>query len=163
MESLNWAGILSTAIIPLLVSIVYYHPKVLGTAAARAAGIPESEAGQNRRPIWYLYMALLGLLLSMFMMPIVMHASHISSLVANEGPDSQAATDAAAFLQKYSGNFRTFKHGVLHGIIMALLGAWPMLAITAMPERRGWRYVAIHLGYWVIVFGLVGGAVCALA
>jgi Protein of unknown function (DUF1761) len=161
MESLNWAGILSASVIPLLVSVVYYHPKVLGTAAARVAG---TEVAQGRRPVTYVYLLLLGVLLSVFIMPVVLHMAHVFSLVADAGPDSPAAADAAAFLGKYGGNFRTFKHGAFHGILSAVFGVWPVLAITAMmTERRSVRHIAIQLGYWAIVFALMGGTVCALA
>ena len=67
---------------------------------------------------------------------------------------------AADFLAKYGRKFLSFRHGALHGVIAALFGIWPVIGINALFERRGWKYTAIHLGYWVITFALMGGVIC---
>jgi Protein of unknown function (DUF1761) len=167
MLTLNWPVIFATGILPLLIGAIYYHPKVLGMASARASGISESDLAIRYSPKVYIYVLLLSMLFSLFLVPVVLHATHIFSMVATPaGPPeagSPADLDAIAFFQKYGSGFRTFKHGAFHGIIAALFGAWPILGINALFERRGWKYIAIHLGYWVLVFALVGGTVCAFA
>ena len=111
---------------------------------------------------------LLGLVLSIFFIPTVIHSNHLASLVFQPGvgpaeAGSQAMQDATAFFNKYGTNFRTFKHGVFHGVLAALFCVWPVIGFNALFERRGWKYVAIHVGYWVITFALMGGVVCAFA
>jgi hypothetical protein len=64
---------------------------------------------------------------------------------------------------EYGTNFRSFKHGALHGTIMAVLFAFPILAINALFERKGAKYIFIHLGYWVITIALMGGVICGWA
>jgi Protein of unknown function (DUF1761) len=162
---MNWIVILASGLTPLIIGGIYYHPKVLGNAAARAAGASASDMQRQRRPKVYIFTLLLGLLLAVFIIPNVLHFNHLYSMIAlpGNGPGSEAAQDVAAFLGKYGNNFRTFGHGAFHGILTALFGAWPILGTIAVFEMRSWRYTAIHLGYWVIVLALMGGVVCAWA
>jgi hypothetical protein len=65
------------------------------------------------------------------------------------------------FLAKYGNNFRTFKHGALHGTLLAFFIVMPVIAINAMFERKGFKYIAINAGYWIVSLALMGGLVCA--
>jgi hypothetical protein len=164
--TLNWLPILASALIPLLVGFLYYNDNVLGKAWKRYAGIDEDRLKQGNFVLILLFTLLLGVLLAGFLLPVVFHFMHVFSATAPEGggmsdPTSEAAKDAMAFYEKYGTRFRTFRHGALHGAITAFTGIWPVLAINALFERRGWRYTAIHLGYWVITLTLMGGIICA--
>lgn len=166
MLQFNWLAILASGLLPLFVGAVYYNPKVLGNAWMNASGIAEERLKNANMTKIFGFTLLLGLLLAVFFMPIVLHAIHVYSLVAPPGggaavPDSPGMQDALAFLEKYGGNFRTFKHGAFHGIIAAVFCVWPVLGIVALFERKGWKYTAIHLGYWAITFALMGGVICA--
>jgi hypothetical protein len=37
----------------------------------------------------------------------------------------------------------------------------PTLGILSLFERKSFKYVAIHVGYYLITLGLMGGLVCA--
>lgn len=60
----------------------------------------------------------------------------------------------------YADLHRSFGHGVVHGIIAAVLGALPIITIISLFERRGWKYIMVHFGYWLITMTLMSGAVC---
>ena len=60
-------------------------------------------------------------------------------------------------------SYRTFKHGALHGTISGFIIATPVLATNAMFEGKGFKYIAINCGYWIVCFGLMGGIVSAFA
>jgi hypothetical protein len=60
----------------------------------------------------------------------------------------------------YGSEFRTFKHGVLHGAIAAIGFAMPIIGINALFERRGFKYIAIHTGYWILTLMIMGGILC---
>lgn len=161
MIQYNPYPIFASSIIPLLVGAIYYNPKVLGTAWMNACGLHEEFLKQANMLKIFGFTFLLGILLAGFIMPNVLHSLHVFSQVAEAAPDSPAMRDAIAFYTNYGGNFLTFKHGVLHGVMTALFGVWPVLGIVALFERKSWKYIAIHLGYWVIVFALMGGVICA--
>ncbi len=44
----------------------------------------------------------------------------------------------------YGNDFRTFKHGMLHGTIAGIGLALPVIAVNALFERRSFKYIAIN-------------------
>lgn len=168
MEHLNWIGILAASLVPLAVGMLYYNDRVMGRAWMRYAEVDEARLKRGNMAVIFGLTLVFSVLLSLFMVPLVLHISHVFSVIAQPGggpadPNGEPYRDAMTFYQKYGQNFRTFRHGALHGTIAALMGAWPVIGINALFERRGWRYVGIHLGYWVLTFALMGGIVCAFA
>jgi hypothetical protein len=165
MLPFNWPVILAVCLIPLLVGAIYYHKNVFGGLLARIEN-RSNEAKNGHSPMIYVFSLLLGVLLAVFMIPVVFHANHVFSLISQPGggpPDenSEGFKAAQAFINTFGGNFNTFKHGFFHGILTALFGAWPILGIHSMFEGKKWKYVALHLGYWVLVLGLMGGLINA--
>lgn len=57
--------------------------------------------------------------------------------------------------------FRTFKHGMFHGFLIALFFAFPLIGHSTIFERRSVKYIAITAGYWLISLPLIGGIICA--
>tara|TARA_B110000091_G_C13629440_1_gene396476 strand:- start:583 stop:726 length:144 start_codon:yes stop_codon:yes gene_type:complete len=47
----------------------------------------------------------------------------------------------------------------LAGVLLAL----PILATNAMFEAKGFKYIAVNAGYWIISLALMGGIVCQWA
>lgn len=74
---------------------------------------------------------------------------------------SAAMNDFNVLMSTYGGNFRTFGHGALHGVITALIFVFPLIATNSLFERKSWKYNLIHVGYWLISLALVGGVLCA--
>ncbi len=83
--------------------------------------------------------------------------------IALENPNSEVGALLANLTAKYGHNFRTFKHGALHGALSGLLFATPVLAINSLFEKKTFQYVAIHAGYWIVTLALIGGVICAFA
>jgi hypothetical protein len=63
-------------------------------------------------------------------------------------------------IDNHGANFRSFKHGALHGTLTGFFLALPIVATGAMFEQRSWKYIAISAGYWIITFMLMGGLIC---
>jgi len=74
---------------------------------------------------------------------------------------SEIYKDGVAFMEKYGDRHRTFGHGAAHGIFFSIFIALPLIAVNALFERRGWKYIMIHWGYWMISSILIGGLLCA--
>ncbi len=95
---------------------------------------------------------------------IVIHQNHIYSVLMNEPglyeKGSPLFNYVAEFMEKYGKNFRTFKHGALHGALSGIFFALPVIGINALFERRGWKYTTVHIGYWTITLALMGGIIC---
>jgi hypothetical protein len=165
METLHFWLLPITAIIPLFVGFLWYNNSFgFGKAWMRSINMTEDDMkGGNMLAIFGLTYVL-GLFLSAAMMFQVVHQMHVGSVFAYtpgiKDANSEISLYLKDFMAKYGTNFRTFKHGVLHGVMSAILIALPVTGITALFERRGFRYIAVHVGYWMVTMGLIGGVLC---
>ena len=57
------------------------------------------------------------------------------------------------------GNFMTFKHGALHGGLVGVLIAFPVLGTNAIFEQKSAKYILINAGYWILTMSLMGGVI----
>ena len=106
-----------------------------------------------------------SLLLAGVMMQFVIHQSSIPGLFVDVEKFGLTAAEGEAFVKdfmaKYGNIHRTFSHGAVHGGILAIMGIFPIIAINSLFERRGWKYIFVHTGYWFISLILMGGVICA--
>jgi hypothetical protein len=161
---LNFIAILAAAVVPLLLGYVWYNPKVFGNAWMASSGITMEKAKSANMGIVFLFSFLFNLMIAFMMNFIVIHQMHFYSILMNEpgfkDPDSPIQFYIKDFMSKYGNNFRTFKHGMLHGFIAGLFLALPVVGTNALFEMRGLKYIAITAGYWIISFMLMGGIIC---
>lgn len=154
-----------SALLPLVVGFLYYSNAGFGKKWMAINGFtPESLQGANMAVILGLSYVF-GLMMSYVIWQLVVHQTGIMGVLAmDEGfgvAGSEAQTYYENFLATYGNNHRSFGHGLMHGgIIGGLFFALPVIAINGLFERRGWAYIMIHTGYWVITLGLMGGLIC---
>ncbi len=147
-------------LIPLITGFIWYHPKVFGNAWMKSVGFTEeSMKGANMLLIFGLTY-LFGCILASALMTIVIHQFGFNSVMQGDNTQ-ETATYMKNFYDTYGSRFRTFKHGTLHGTISGLFIAMPVIGIISLFERRGFKYVAIHTGYWMLTLALMGGVLCA--
>lgn len=163
----NFMIILVAALVPMILGFIWYNPKVLGTVWMNAAGITEDKMkGANMALIFGLSF-FLSFLLAMSVQFMVIHQYSMYSILANEpgitDPTSEVSLMIQDFMAKYGTNFRTFKHGALHGTLAGFMIALPILGTNAMFERKGFKYIAVNCGYWIICLALMGGIICAFS
>lgn len=163
--TINWFVIIGAGIIPLITGFIWYHPSVFGKAWMQMAGISEEKANQTNMALVFGLTFLFGVFLALSMISMTIHQVHMMSTLMNVPGFDQEGSEAnlyfTDFLAKYGNEFRTFKHGALHGVIGALFIALPIMAVNAMFEQKSWKYIAINVGYWVLTMALMGGVVCA--
>lgn len=159
MEYLNPLAMLVAAISALVVGFIWYNPKVFGNAWMQAAGMTNEQIkGGNMAKIFGLAL-LFAFMLSTALPGIVIHQMGAFSLMG--GDPSAALPSYEAFVSDYSDAFRTFKHGVLHGVLAGVFMALPILGINALFERKSAKYIFINGGYWIVTLGIMGGIICA--
>jgi hypothetical protein len=76
-------------------------------------------------------------------------------------PNSELGAWFVEFMAKYSGNYRTFSHGIVHGIIAGLFFVLPVMGSNALFENKGWKYIAVNVAYWSLTLAIMGGILCA--
>lgn len=162
---MNFIVILVTALVPMVMGFIWYNPKTLGTAWMQAAGVTEEKMKGANMGVVFGLSFLFSVMLAMAVNTLVIHQNHLYSILLNEpgfgDPNSDLGMYITSFMEKYGNNFRTFKHGALHGFLGGLFFAFPILATNAMFERKGWKYIWINTGYWTITLTLMGGILCA--
>ncbi len=150
------------ALIPLVVGAIYYHPKAVGNAWMKTNGFTE-ESLQGGNMMLILGLAyLFSFMISFFLPGMVIHQTSTFSLLVPEVLESGSAVQESfnTFMGEFADRHRTFSHGALHGGVTAIFFVLPLIAINALFERRGWKYVLIHFGYWFISLLLMGAVLC---
>jgi hypothetical protein len=166
MLTINFLVIALAALIPMVIGFIWYNPKVFGTVWMKTSGVSEPET--KRAHMWvtflltYVFCFLMGITITF----MVIHQFGIFSTLANEvgflkDPASDASVCFNDFMAKYGTNFRTFKHGAFHGTMAGFTIALPVLAVNAMFEGKGFKYIALNAGYWIVSMALMGGVICA--
>ena len=164
---MNWWLFPLAGIIPLLVGSIYYNERVVGGLWMRATGLDRDKLRRGNMVVIFGMAYLFSVLIAFMLSTMVIHQSAIHSLlVAGDGwgdPDSELMQamyrfdEATGIMHRH----RSFGHGLFHGILVAFVFVGPVLAINALFERRRWNYVLIHVGYWAVSLGLMGGVLCA--
>lgn len=161
----NWGIPFIAAIIPLIIGFIWYNPRVFGKAWLKSINKTAEEMKGGKMIVIFGLCYLLSVMLTFAIMPIVIHQMHMMSVFANDpsikDPGSASSIYIKNFFDLYGTNFRTFKHGAFHGTLAALFFVLPVIGIIALFEKRKFKYVAIHTGYWIVTLALMGGVVCA--
>lgn len=165
MVKMNILIVLATAAIPMILGFIWYNPKVFGNAWMKASDMTEEKIKSSNMALILIVTFVFGFLLAFILQTIVIHQFSLLGILANEpgimDPTSENGKWLVDFMAKHGNNFRTFKHGALHGTMAGLLIALPIVGINALFERRGFKYIAINTGYWTICLALMGGTLCA--
>jgi Protein of unknown function (DUF1761) len=165
---MNFLAIGLAALVNVGLGFVWYNPKTFGQAWMKESGLsPESIKGMNM-PMIFGSIIVFAFMLAMAMNMLVLHQMHVYSLAANalssaqEGVKTEANMDITRFLGKYGAEFKTFKHGALHGFLSSLFIVLPVIATNALFEKKTWKYIFINVGYWALSFTLMGGIISAM-
>ncbi len=158
----NFYMYLIAALIPLIVGAIYYHPKLVGNAWMKANGFTEETLKKGNMAVIFGLAYLFSFFLAMSIAGLAIHQIAVGQMmmpdVMHSGSDVQNQYNA--LMDQYGQNFRSFKHGALHGFLASIFFVLPLLGISALFERRGWKYILIHWGYWAITLTLMGGLLC---
>lgn len=156
---INLTTVLLTALVPLLVGMLWYSQLLFGNVWMRENKLtPEMLKGSPIKIFGLTY--LFSIFLALMMHFLTIHQFGPLGMIGGPEFIADAKPSYAAFMEDYGNAYRTFKHGALHGFMSGIFLVLPLLGITALFERKSWRYILIHLGYWTIVFTLMGGLVC---
>ena len=163
---MNYLVIFGSGAIPLLVGTLWYSNKFgFGKAWMAEIGTTEEALERDFNPLKMFGLTyLFGVLLAGAMMPMTIHQMGLTSMLmdmpALKDTTSETSKALAYLMETHGQNYRSFKHGAFHGLLSSIFLVLPIIGITALFERRSWKYIFIHLGYFAITFALIGGVVC---
>ena len=142
MENINYLAMVVAALSTLVVGFVWYHPKVFGAIWMKEVGLTEEDCKNSN----------MGLTFGISVVVAFFVAFFLWMLVFMGGPEDMPHGVAP---------YMTFKHGALHGSMLALFVVMPVIVTNALFEQRSFKYMMIIVGYWVVSFALMGGIINA--
>ncbi|MDA9864210.1 DUF1761 domain-containing protein [Flavobacteriales bacterium] len=134
---LNWLGIALAALAPLLIGMIWYHPKAFGKAWMDSLGFSEDDLKKGN-------------------MAVTLAVAFLMSF-----------TLAYYFAMRYHahGDNGVMAHAAYHGFMTFGYLGMPVLVTNLLFERRSWQGILINVGYWflaimalVLVVHLIPGA-----
>lgn len=154
------------ALVPMVVGFVWYGP-LFGKAWMNQMGFTEESLKDTNMVKTLVICYILSILISLALMPMVIHQMGVYSTLAGEPGFAEQSGDAFVyfenFVNTYGDRFRTFKHGAFHGVLNGLFFVMPILGTIAMFEKKSFKYVAINSGYWIVTLAIMGGIICRWA
>lgn len=170
MLDINWFVVIGCSVIPMIIGALWYSQMLFGNVWLKASGVTLAEAQKTNMAKVSILLLIMGALVSMSMLVWTVHQMSVLSIFSGEA-DTKLLEDKSSalhlyvkdFMDKYGKNFRTFKHGAFHGTLGGLFLALPIIGMSAIFERRGWKYIAIHTGFWIVCFAIIGGIICQWA
>jgi hypothetical protein len=160
MELINFPAILVAALSSFAVGIVWYNPKVFGTIWMKEIGMTDEKAKQGNMAKIFGLTFVFSFILAFIMPTFVIHQFGPLGMVGGPTEAEKALSSYTAFMADYGNVFRTFKHGALHGSMIGLFVALPVIATNCLFEQKSFKYAAISSGYWIVVMTLMGGIIC---
>lgn len=157
----NFYAVLVSSLVTLLVGFVWYNPKVFGTIWMKETGMTEEKAQKSNMLKVFGLTIFYSLMLSLVVPGLVIHQMGALGMIGGPEFVATAKPSYAAFLADYGTEFRTFKHGALHGFMSGLFFALPITAINSLFEQKSWKYILINAGYWIVSLTIMGGIICA--
>ena len=157
---MNWIAIFISALATLVVGFIWYHPKVFGTIWMKETGLTQEELAKGNMLKIFGLTYIFSVLIVFVEMSLTIHQTGAMSMVGGFAKINEALPSFKAFMNDYGTAFRTYKHGALHGFISGLFFAFPIIAINGLFERKSWKYIFIHSGFWMITLTIIGSLVC---
>lgn len=163
--ALNFVVIFLTALVPILTGFLWYNPKTFGNIWMQAAGVTPEQGKKMNMPLVFGLTYVFGIMMTMILHSMVIHQTHIYSVLLNTegfGQEGSAVMNyIEEFMGKYGDNYRTFKHGALHGTLVGIFLVTPVIAVNALFEMKGFKYIAVNAGFWILNLMIMGGIICA--
>ena len=158
---------LLAALVPVVIGGIWYAPFVFGNILKKANGNADKPAQSGGRMALGLLVTYAGsyYIASHVLGSIVIHQHGLHGMLAGQKdldtPGTELYGHVKWLIDNFGTNYRTFKHGALHGSMTGVYLVFPILAIIAMFEPKSWIWVAVHSAYWIICLAIMGGIICA--
>ena len=163
---MNLLAVLVATLVPMVIGFIWYNPKVFGTAWMKASGMTEEKAKNAHTGLVFGLTFVFSFIFAFGLQFMCIHQYHITSSFFDYMDKITDANTAEGGLYKQvmdlvGSGHRTFGHGALRGVVGGIMTALPILGVNALFEAKGFKYIAINVGFWVICMGIMGGIVSA--
>ncbi|MGQ7946557.1 DUF1761 domain-containing protein [Flavobacterium sp. WC2509] len=157
---MNWIAIFVSALVTLIVGFIWYNPKVFGSIWMKETGLTQEELRKGNMLKIFGLTYIFSIFIVTVEMALTIHQNGAVGMIGGPMKINEALPSFQAFMKDYGTAYRTFKHGALHGFISGLFFAFPIIAINGLFERKSWKYIFIHAGYWLLTLTIIGSLIC---
>lgn len=154
---MNFLAIFAAALTTIIIGFFWYGP-LFGNAWRSENGLTKEELKKGNMLKIFGLTFIFSILFAFIMQMLVIHQFGALGMIG--GDVTVAKQSYVDFMADYGNAFRTYKHGALHGFLSGLFLAFPMIAINGLFERKSWKYIFIHAGYWIVCMTIMGAIVC---
>ena len=145
----NFLILALAAFVPLFIGFIWYGPFLFQNTWIKLSGHSKESLKSTNVVLIYILLYLFSFSLAFFLQFIVIHQTGVYSSLLESGANELTGdrlTYFDDFMAKYGSNYRSFKHGVLHGVLVALFLILPILATQAMLEKNQLNILQLMLG-----------------
>ncbi len=140
LPEINYIAVLVAALIPGAFGALYFGP-LLGKQWLASLGKTKEEMEPKNPAVVYGLSFVLALMMSMFL--------KFTIELVHKGINESG--------ELVFSSFHTFKHGALHGAMLAITLAVPVMISFAMFHKMKAKTIVLGAIFWVICFALMGG------
>lgn len=140
MPTTNIAAVIVAALIPCIIGGLYYGP-LLGKPWLASLGKAEDEMKPDNPFLAYGLAILMAALIAMSLNMVI---QLVHKDINEEG-------------QLFFNTSRTFKHGALHGALIAISFIVPVIVSHGIFQKLSAKNILLNAVYWVICFTLMTG------
>jgi len=165
--NLNWTAILVATLIPNVVGMIWYNPHVFGSMWQKESCAVPTDADRKLWPMFMVVSFIFSFMIALSMAHLTIHQMSLGSLMADLRSNQELMKAMSAAQIKVGDQvfdvmdkFRTFKHGAFHGVLFGIFFLVPIVSITAMHEKKSFKYVLLTAGYWIVNLAIMGGIIC---
>src|SRR4051794_7843829 len=119
MQQFNWFAVCAlAAIVPMIMGFIWYSKAVFGHSWMRANRFLDEDmkTSGGKMALTFILAYIFSYMIAMFISTIVIHQFALGSIIASDKSEA-AKTWIMETMKTYGSNFRTFKHGALHGTL----------------------------------------------
>lgn len=127
---MNWIAQLLAAASSLVIGFLWYHPKTFGTAWMKGVGMTEEKMASGNMALRYGLALVMAFLTSIIV--AYLGGSHVEKVLP------------------------AWQHFAFHGAQIGLVLALPIIVTNSLFEQRGFKTMAINVGYWVVTLAIMG-------
>lgn len=163
----NFLAIIVTALVPMLMGFIWYHPKLFGTVWQREAGVSDDKMKSANMIVIFAVSLICSFLMSMYVNSIATHDTYVQGATwyVEKGGTEAEKMEAKAWQETYKKlvvdrpEFTTSRwtHGFAHALVITgLFFILPLIITNGLFERKSWKYMLINAGYWILTVGIMG-------
>ena len=140
MENLNILSLILAALVPMVMGMIWYSKPLFGKAWMDSIGMTEEKQRSGNMAVMMGVSLIMAFLIAFFMV-------NFCNGAGQEG---------------VAGEFDTFKHGAMHGIILSFFVIIPIFISNGLFEQKTWKNMLINGFYWMVTLAIMGGIVDAM-